>query len=109
MGHDFVGGVTRVDGRLKDLHALARYLRAAQAADQLFAFAGKHRADDDFDPAHITFHDVHSRSLKTSYPFSIISVQQRSSFFDAIIRYRPQIYPKEFDAPAAWMRYILEL
>src|SRR5207245_7132746 len=40
-------------------------------------------------------------SLKTSYRFSIISVRQRSSFFDVIIRYRPQIYPNEFDAPAA--------
>src|SRR2546427_5643679 len=35
-----------VDGRLEDLHALAGDLRAAQAADQLLALAGKHRADD---------------------------------------------------------------
>src|SRR5713226_6879960 len=63
MRHDFVGSVAFVDGRLEDLHALARKFRAAQAADQFLAFAGKHRADDDFDPAHIAFDDVHSSLL----------------------------------------------
>src|SRR5712664_2262639 len=75
MLHDFVGSVAFVDGRLEDLHALARDLRATQAADQLLAFAGKHRADDDFDPAHIAFDDVHGCSLKTGYPFSVLSLQ----------------------------------
>src|SRR5712692_10043823 len=75
MGHDFVGGVAFVDGRLEDLHALARDFRATQTADQLFAFAGKHRADDDFDPTHIAFYDVHGCSLKTGYPFSVLSLQ----------------------------------
>ncbi len=66
MRHDFVGGVALVDGRLEDLHALARDFRATQPADQLFALAGKHRADDDFDPAHIAFDDVHGRSLENN-------------------------------------------
>jgi hypothetical protein len=44
------------------LDALARYFGAAEAADQLLALAGKHRADDDFDPAHIAFDDVHGDS-----------------------------------------------
>jgi len=64
MRHDFVGGVAFVDGRFEDLHALARDLRAAQPTDQLLALAGKHRADDDFDPAHIAFDDVHGCSFK---------------------------------------------
>src|SRR5260370_6931555 len=62
MRHDFVGGVAFVDGRLEDLYALARDFRAAQTADQLLALAGKHRANDDFDPAHIAFDDVHDES-----------------------------------------------
>src|SRR2546429_7427361 len=62
MRHDFVGGVAFVDGGFEDLHALARDFRAAQPPDQLFALAGKHRANDDFDPAHIAFDDVHGRS-----------------------------------------------
>src|SRR5713226_6945857 len=73
MRHDFVGGVAFVDGRLEDLHALARDLRAAQAADQFLALAGKHRADDDFDPAHIAFYDVHGCSLKSSYQYSVLN------------------------------------
>src|SRR5579864_88298 len=63
MRDDFVGGVALVNGRLEDLHALAREFRAAQAADQLFALAGKHRADHHFDPAHIALDDVHSSLL----------------------------------------------
>src|SRR6202790_3091915 len=59
VGDDLVGGVAFVDGGLEDLHALARNFGAAQAADQLFALAGKHRADHHFDPAHIAFDDVH--------------------------------------------------
>src|SRR6266576_2904445 len=62
MRDDFVGSVAFVDGRLEDLHALACDLRAAQPPDQLLALAGKHWADDDFDPAHIAFDDVHGRS-----------------------------------------------
>jgi hypothetical protein len=42
------------------LHALARNFGAAQAANQFLAFAGKHRADDDFDPAHVAFDNVHA-------------------------------------------------
>jgi hypothetical protein len=67
--HDFVSGVARVDGGLENLHTLASDFRAAQAADQLLALAGKHRADDDFDPAHIAFDDVHDCSLEISYQF----------------------------------------
>src|SRR6266852_2354272 len=63
MRDDFVGGVAFVAGGLEDLHTLARDLRAAQAANQLFTLAGKHRADHDFDPAHIAFDDVHDRLL----------------------------------------------
>ena len=48
---DVVVGVARVDRRLEDLHALAGDLRAAQAADELFALAAEHAADDDLDPA----------------------------------------------------------
>src|SRR6267143_3805414 len=73
MRHDLVGGVTLVDGRLEDLHTLARDFRAAQPPDQLFALAGKHRADDDFDPAHIAFDDVHGRSSQNQ--LSVFSSQ----------------------------------
>ena len=62
MRNNFVGGVAFVDGRFEDLHALARNLRTAQSANQFLALAGKHRADDDFDPAHIAFDDVHGGS-----------------------------------------------
>src|SRR5258707_8843246 len=75
MRHDFVGGVAFVDGRLEDLYALARDFRAAQTADQLFALAGKHGADNDFDPAHIAFDDVHDCSLESSFQFSVFSFQ----------------------------------
>src|SRR5260370_2029783 len=75
MRHDFGGSVAFVDGRLEDLHALARELRATQAAAQLLPFAGKNRAHADFDPAHIAFYYVHGCSLKTGYPFSILSLQ----------------------------------
>ena len=60
MRNNLVGSVAFVDGRLEDLHTLAGDLRAAQAADQLLALAGKHRADDHFDPAHIAFDNVHA-------------------------------------------------
>jgi hypothetical protein len=59
MGDDAVLGVPLVDYGLEDLHALPADLRAAQAPDQLFAFAGKHRPHDYFDPAHIALDDVH--------------------------------------------------
>ena len=62
MRDDFVGGVALINGGLEDLDALARNFRAAQAADQFLALAGKHGADDDFDPAHIAFDDVHGGS-----------------------------------------------
>ena len=64
MRHDFVGSIARVDGGLENLHALARDFRAAETADQFFALAGEHWADDDFDPAHIAFDDVHDCSLE---------------------------------------------
>src|SRR6267143_521899 len=80
MRHDLVGCVTLVDGGLEDLHALARDFRAAQPADQLFALAGKHRADDDFDPAHIAFDDVHGCSLKNQ--LSVFSSQYSVKKFD---------------------------
>src|SRR6267378_6603071 len=70
---DLVGGVTLVNGGLEYLHALARDLCAAQTADQLFALAGKHRADHDFDPAHIAFDDVHGCSLEISFQFLVAS------------------------------------
>src|SRR5712692_3143945 len=79
MRHDFVGSVAFIDGRLEDLHALARDFRATQAADQLLAFAGKHRADDDFDPAHVAFDNVHGCSLKTAYPFLVLSLQSSAT------------------------------
>src|SRR5229473_215608 len=81
MRHDFVGGVTLVNGGLKDLHALAGDFRAAQAADEFFTLAGKHRADDDFNPAHIAFDDVHSGSLERNYPQSVISNQRSTKKF----------------------------
>src|SRR5215467_2843421 len=59
---DFVSSVALIDSGLENLHALPGNFRAAQAADQLFALAGKHGADDDFNPAHIAFDDVHGRS-----------------------------------------------
>src|SRR6266852_2799212 len=57
---DFVGGVAFVNGGLENLHALAGDFGAAKATDQFFALAGKHRADDYFDPAHIALDDVHA-------------------------------------------------
>src|SRR5215469_3540062 len=60
---DLVGGGPLIDGGFEDLYALARNLRAAKAANQLLTFAGKHWANDDFDPAHIAFDDVHGVSL----------------------------------------------
>jgi hypothetical protein len=59
MRDDFVRRVTFIDRRLEDLHALARDLRAAQPANQLFALSGKHRTDHHFDPAHVAFDNVH--------------------------------------------------
>ena len=48
---DVVVGVAGVDGGLEDLDTLAGDLGAAQPADELFALAAEHAADDDFDPA----------------------------------------------------------
>ncbi len=60
MRHDVVGRITRVDARLEDLDALPRDSGAAQPANELFALAAEHAADDDFDPALIGLaHDVH--------------------------------------------------
>jgi len=60
---------------LKDPHVLARDLRAAQPPDQLLTLAGKHRADDDFDPAHMPL--TMSRSLSSKpvirFQFSVSS------------------------------------
>jgi len=50
MRDDVILAVTVVDERLEDLHLLFRDLRAPQPADQLFALAAEHAADDDFDP-----------------------------------------------------------
>src|SRR5712664_1561063 len=106
---DFVGGVALVDGRLEDLHALARDLRAAQATDQLLALAGKHRADDDFDPAHIAFDDVHGRSFKTSDQSPVLSIQQRTAIFNDLGLYLSCFYRDQSEAPTAAARYILVL
>jgi len=40
-----------------------RLVRAAQAANQFFAFAGEHRSDDDLDPSHVALDYVHSECL----------------------------------------------
>src|SRR6266849_1019162 len=106
---DFVGGVALVDSGLEDLHSLARDLRAAQATDQLFAFTGKHRADDDFDPAHVAFDDVHGRSFKTSDQFPVPSIQQRTAIFNDLGLYLPCFYRDQSEAPTAAARYILVL
>ena len=81
--NDFVGGVALVNGGLEDLDALTRNLRAAQAADQFLALAGKHGSDDDFDPTHVAFDDVHGRScLKVlRYKFSVV-VRSKCAEFD---------------------------
>ena len=54
--------IASVDHRLENLHPLAGNLRAAKPADQLFALAAEHAADDDFDPAlvELVSDDVHS-------------------------------------------------
>jgi hypothetical protein len=81
MRDDLVGGVAFINGGLEDLHALARNLCTAQPANKLFALAGKHRTDNDFDPAHIAFDDIHGFSLKPilslSFPFSVFSKNSR--------------------------------
>ena len=61
--NNFVGGVAFVNGGLEDLHALPCNLRASQPANQFFALAGKHRANHDFDPAHIAFNNIHGFSF----------------------------------------------
>src|ERR1700730_17947223 len=62
MGDNFVGGVTRVDGGLEYLHALAGDSSAAKPADEFLALARKHWADHDFNPTHVALHDVHALS-----------------------------------------------
>src|ERR1700678_4580584 len=62
MRHDPALGIALVDHGFEDLDTLPRNLRATQPANQLFALAGKHRPDDDFDPAHVSFHDIHAPS-----------------------------------------------
>ncbi len=59
--HDVIFAEAVVDERLEDLDLLAGDLRAAQAADQLFALAAEHAAGDDFDPAvlRLLADDVH--------------------------------------------------
>ena len=64
MRHDVIGRVARIDGRLENLHALAGDLRAAQAANQLFALAAEHAPDDDLDPARRRGpNDVHTPTI----------------------------------------------
>src|SRR5436309_10060259 len=57
--NDVTIGIPLVDGWLEDLHALPGDLRAAQAADQLFALAAEHRTADYFDPSKISAHGIH--------------------------------------------------
>ena len=62
--HDVVVGVAGVHGRLEDLYALPRNLRAAQPADELFALAAEHAADDDLDPPRVRGADnIHIRII----------------------------------------------
>src|SRR5215472_5561301 len=84
MRDDLVGGVALIDGGLENLYALARNLRAAKAANQLLALARKHRADDDFDPAHIAFDDVHGGSLLVFSRHSSVSTPKQTLFQDAL-------------------------
>src|SRR6516162_5604969 len=65
--HDFVGREPGVDCRLENLHSLPGNLRPAQAADQLFALSRKHRADDNFDPAHVALHNIQDVVSSSSY------------------------------------------
>src|ERR1700685_129152 len=60
MRDDAVLGIALVNDGLEDLHALFGDFGAAQAANQFFALARKHRSDHDFDPTHIAFDDVHA-------------------------------------------------
>jgi hypothetical protein len=60
VGHNFICGIALIDGGLKDLHALAREFRAAQAANKFFALPREHRAHDYLDPTHVAFDDVHA-------------------------------------------------
>lgn len=60
MGDDFLGGVAVVNGWLKHLNAFARDLGPAEAANQLFTLTGKHRPANDFDPADVACHNIHS-------------------------------------------------
>jgi hypothetical protein len=62
VGNDFVCGKTGVDGGLEDLHALAGESGTPQPADEFFAFAGEHRANDNFDPTHVALHNIHALS-----------------------------------------------
>ena len=48
---DVVLRVAGIDRRFEDLDFLSGDAGAAQAADQLFALAAEHAADDDFNPA----------------------------------------------------------
>src|SRR5580693_5584896 len=59
MRDDAVLGIALVNDGLEDLHTLFGDFGAAQAANQFFALAGKHRSDNDFDPTHIAFDDIH--------------------------------------------------
>src|SRR5262249_1607819 len=67
MRNDFIGGIALVNRGLENLHALPGNFRAPQPANQLFALSRKHWPDHHFDPAHISFDDVHARS-SLNYP-----------------------------------------
>ena len=54
-----VGGVALVDGRLEDLHPLARNFSAAQTANQLFTLAAEHGTANHFNPSKVSAHCIH--------------------------------------------------
>src|SRR5262249_5285497 len=72
---DAVFAVAIVNQRLEDLHLLPGNLRAAQAADQLFALATEHAAGDDLDPPVLGClpDDVHRTQTRPWYsPVSVL-------------------------------------
>src|SRR5215813_7219327 len=66
MGNNVVAGIALVDYRLEYLNALARNLSPSQPPDQLFTLATEHGTTNDFNPAQISPHRIHSE-----YPLMI--------------------------------------